>query len=233
MVHSRNDIIKQMTSMRGRFRSHDAYASVTLQQAMRKDELAKAFVVKAEKFESVYVENIGGGRFKTTDLPVEAQFSPIYGMLPGDFDNDGHLDVLAVGNSYATEAQTGRYDAQGSLLLKGDGKGNFIVNRDVLNIFGDNKSIARFQMGDGSSSIVVGVNSDSLKMFRISDSSAKVALQPGDAYAVITGSDGKVWRQEFYYGQSYISQSGRRFSVPADAKSVVVFSFKGDRRVIR
>jgi enediyne biosynthesis protein E4 len=233
MVHSRNDIIKQMTSMRGRFRTYDAYASVTMQQAMRKDELAKAFVVKAEKFESEYIENIGGGRFKIADLPVEAQFSPIYGMLPGDFDNDGHLDVLAVGNSYSTEAQTGRYDAQGSLLLKGDGKGNFIIKRDVLNIYGDNKSIVQVQMSNGTSSVVVGVNSDSLKMFRINGASVTLTLQPGDAYARITGNDGKAWRQEFYYGQSYISQSGRRFSIPVDAKSVVVYSFKGDKRVIK
>jgi enediyne biosynthesis protein E4 len=233
MVHSRNDIIKQMTSMRGRFRSYDSYANVTMQQAMRKEELSNAFVVKAERFESSYVENLGGGKFKMSALPLEAQFSPIYGMLTGDFDHDGHLDVLAVGNSYATEVQTGRYDAQGSLLLKGDGKGNFITARDVLNIFGDNKSIAQLQMSDGSSSFVVGVNSDSLKMFKINNYPDQVSLQPDDAYALMTGPDNKTRRQEFYYGQSYISQSARRFSVPADAKSVVIYSFRGDKRVIK
>jgi enediyne biosynthesis protein E4 len=233
MVHSRNDIIKQMAPMRGKFRSYDAYASVTMQQAMHKDEIAKSFVVKAEKFESAYLENIGGGKFKIADLPVEAQFSPIFGMVTGDFNNDGHLDVLAVGNSYATETQTGRYDAQGSLLLTGNGKGNFGVQRDVLDIFGDNKSVAQMQMSDGSSSIIVGVNSDSLKMFRLNKSVKQISLKPDDAYVLITQNDNKVSKQEFYYGHSYISQSGRRFSVPSDAKSVAVYSFKGEKRVIK
>lgn len=233
MVHSRNDIIKQMTLMRGRFRSYDAYANVTMQEAMKKDELAKAFVVKAEKFESIYLENIGNGKFKMVNLPLEAQFSPIYGMMTGDFNNDGHLDVVAVGNSFVTETQTGRYDAQGSLLLKGDGRGNFVVARDVLNISGDNKSIAQLQMSDGSSSLVVGVNSDSLRMFKINKASKQVSLRPGDAYALITGSDNKTTREEFYFGHSYISQSSRRFTAPADAKSVDVFSFKGEKRVVR
>ena len=39
MVHSRNDVIKQMTPMRGRFRSYDSYASVTIQEAIKKDGL--------------------------------------------------------------------------------------------------------------------------------------------------------------------------------------------------
>jgi hypothetical protein len=233
MVHSRNDVIKQMTPMRGRFRSYDSYASVTIQEAIKKDELDKAVVVKAEKFESVYLQNMGGGKFKMIDLPLEAQFSPIYGMQTGDFDGDGHLDVLAVGNSYATETQTGRYDAQGSLLLKGDDNGNFIAVRDVLNIFGDNKSIAQFQMSDGSSSVVIGVNSDSLKVFKIKDFPKQIPLLPRDAYALVKDKNNRIRKLEFYYGQSYISQSSRRLSVSADAKSIVVYSFRGDKRIVK
>jgi enediyne biosynthesis protein E4 len=138
-----------------------------------------------------------------------------------------------VGNSFATEAQTGRYDAQGSMLLKGDGKGKFVVMRNVLDVPGDNKSIAQLQMSDGSSSVVVGVNSDSLKLFRINNYPRQIPLLPGDAYALITDNNGKIHRQEFYYGQSYLSQSSRRFQVPAEAKSVVVYSFNGDKRVIK
>ena len=230
IVHSRNDMIKQMTGMRGRFRSFQSYADVTMQEAMREDELAKAAVFKAERFQSSYLENLGNGKFKMVDLPLEAQFSPVFGMLTGDFDGDGHTDVLAVGNSFATEAQTGRYDAQGSMMLKGDGKGNFVVKRNVLDVPGDNKSIVQLQMSDGSSSVVVGVNADSMKTFSISNYSRQVSLLPDDAYALITGNDGKICRQEFYYGQSYLSQSSRRFKLPADAKSVVIYSFKGDKR---
>jgi hypothetical protein len=58
-------------------------------------------------------------------LPAEAQFAPVFGLLTGDYNGDGNLDVLIAGNSDATEASTGRYDAMTGLLLAGDGKGNF------------------------------------------------------------------------------------------------------------
>src|SRR4029079_14740175 len=56
MVHARGDVIRQMTSMRGRFRTFDAYANVTFPEAMSREEIGKAFVVKAERFESSYLQ---------------------------------------------------------------------------------------------------------------------------------------------------------------------------------
>ena len=41
-----------------------------------------------------------------------------------------------------------------------------------------------------------------------------------------------VYRQEFYYGQSYLSQSSRTFSIPSDTKSVVFYSFAGQKREV-
>jgi hypothetical protein len=88
-------------------------------------EIRDAYVVKSECFESSYFENRGNGEFVRKILPAEAQFAPVFGMLTGDYNNDGNLDVLMAGNSYSTEASTGRYDALEGLLLLGDGKGSF------------------------------------------------------------------------------------------------------------
>jgi hypothetical protein len=108
---------------------------------------------------------------------------------------------LCAGNSFSTEAQTGRYDAQGSLLLKGDGKGNFLPDRRSLNVTGDNKSIVSINMVNGSSMIIMGTNSDSLKMFMANGRSRVIKILPGESYALITGTNNKSYRQEFYYGQ--------------------------------
>ena len=232
MVHARDDINRQITGMRGRFKTYDSYATVTFGEALRKEEIAKAFIVKAECFENSFLENLGGGKFKMHFLPVEAQFSPLFGMLANDFDGDGNTDVLCAGNSFSTEAQTGRYDAQGSLLLKGDGKGNFLPDRKALNVPGDNKSLVSINMVNGSSMIIIGTNSDSLKMFTINDRSRVIKILPGESFALITGVNNKTYRQEFYYGQSYLSQSSRTFSIPSDAKSVVFYSFTGQKREV-
>lgn len=232
MVHARDDINRQMVPMRGRFRDYNSYASVTLQEAMRKEEIEKAFVVKAERFENSYIENLGGGKFSMHTLPLEAQFSPIFGMVADDFDGDGHQDVLAVGNSYSTEVQTGRYDAQGSLFLKGDGKGKFTPDRTMLNVNGDNKSVVTINKADGSSGMIIGTNSDSLKMFSINNRHNRIRLLSDESYAMITDKNNKVYRQELYYGHSYLSQGSRTLLVPVNVKSISIFTFSGKKRVI-
>src|SRR5688500_12246724 len=146
IVHARDDMNKQITSMRGRFRTYEKYATVTFREGFRQDEIDEAFVVKAERFESSYLENLGNGKFEIRPLPLQAQFSPINGMTCGDFNGDGNIDVAAVGNSFSSEVQTGRYDARGSLLLFGDGKGNFKYVNSPFNDNRDNKSISLIQL---------------------------------------------------------------------------------------
>jgi hypothetical protein len=232
MVHSRNDIIRQITPMRGRFLTFDKYASATFPQAMTKDEIAKAYVLKAETFESSYIQNLGNGKFAIRPLPLEAQFSPLFGMTTTDIDGDGFLDVIGVGNSYSTEVQTGRYDAQGSIILKNDGRGNFIPDRSILNISGDNKSVVLFNQANGSSAIIIGSNSDSLRLFGINNKSKKITLNRNDAYALITADDGRVYRYEFYYGDSYLSQGTRSFTVPHDTRMINIYDFQGHKRAV-
>jgi hypothetical protein len=230
MVHSRDDINRQMTAMRGRFRSYDSYASVTFHEALLENEISKAYVVKAERFENSYLENLGGGKFRMHALPLEAQFSPFFGMLPYDFDGDGNLDVLAVGNSFSTEVQTGRYDAQGSLILKGDGKGNFKPERTMLNLSGDNKSVVPINLANGFPGVIIGRNSDSLKIFSVNVKSPLIQLLPGDSYALITDKSDHTYRQEFYYGHSYVSQGSRSLFIPVNTKSITIYTFLGTKR---
>jgi hypothetical protein len=232
IVHSRDDMNRQIIGMRGRFRSYDSYATEPFHKVMRDDEISKAYIVKAERFENSYLENLGGGKFKIHALPVEAQFSPLFGMLSNDFDGDGNLDVLGVGNSFSTEVQTGRYDAQGTLFLKGDGKGNFKPDRSMLNLGGDNKSVASINMANGSSSVIIGRNSDSLKMFSVNMKPGVVQLLPDESYALITDKSNRSYRQEFYYGHSYISQSSRTLSIPANTKSITIYTFSGNKRTL-
>ena len=40
-----------------------------------------------------------------------AQMAPLNGMVAGDVNQDGFLDIIICGNDYGTEVSTGRYDA--------------------------------------------------------------------------------------------------------------------------
>lgn len=165
IAHAREDLNKQITAMRGRFRNYSEYAEKTFAKSFRKDELAGAQKLSAETFASVYIENKGKGQFILKNLPNEAQIAPICGMITEDINHDGKLDVLCVGNSFSTEVQTGRYDAQASFALLGDGHGNFSWQRHVFYMDGDGKSVAKLRLAGGNELLLAGRNSARLLAF--------------------------------------------------------------------
>jgi enediyne biosynthesis protein E4 len=181
MARTRDEMIKQIAAMRGRFASYKDFAEATFDKSFTKDELKDAFLLKATCFESCYFENKGNGNFEKHPLDasivttqgrgsIEAQFAPINGILIEDFDKDGHLDALLAGNSYGTEPTTGRYDACTGLLLKGDGKGHFtILNSSKTGFMADKdvKCLAKIRLKDNSNLILVGNNSAKLEVFRL------------------------------------------------------------------
>lgn len=122
---TRDELAAQIPAMKKRFPDYHSFAKATFEQSFLPEELEACQVFSADCFESSYFENRGNGHFHRSSLPLMAQFAPIQSMLVEDFNDDGYLDVLAAGNSYATEYSTGRYDAGTGCLLIGDGKGNF------------------------------------------------------------------------------------------------------------
>ena len=165
MARTRDELIKQIAAMRGRFESYKDFATASFDKSFTKEELKDAYLLKATCFESCYFENKGNGIFEKHPLSIEAQFAPINGILIQDFDKDGHLDALIAGNSYGTEPTTGRYDASTGSLLKGDGKGNFRVLKSRETGFvadKDVKSLAKINLKNGSELILIGNNSAQL-----------------------------------------------------------------------
>jgi enediyne biosynthesis protein E4 len=165
MAHTRDDVNKQIAAMRGRFKNYTEFAEKSFNKSFRKDELAAAQKLKAETFASTYFENKGNGQFEARNLPIEAQFSTINGFLAEDVNNDGNLDLLCVGNNFSNEVQFGRYDAQASFALLGDGKGGFSWNRPFFYMDGDVKSLAKINLLKGNVGYLVGRNSGKLAVF--------------------------------------------------------------------
>ncbi len=89
-------------------------------------KLGDALNLQAKTFASAYIENIGNGEFDFRPLPSLAQVSSINNILIKDYDQDGHKDLLISGNLFQSEIETPRNDAGAGLLLKGDGKGDFV-----------------------------------------------------------------------------------------------------------
>ena len=115
----RDDLLRQMNSMRVRFPAYRDYAVATMDKVLTPEQRKGAVIMSADQMRSCLFRNDGGGKFTMVPLPMEAQFSVIDGMVAGDFDGDGNLDIVINGNDYGTEVTTGRYDATEWVVIKG------------------------------------------------------------------------------------------------------------------
>jgi len=167
-VHSRDELIAQIPPIKVRFNKYKKYASASFDKIFRKPEKKGMQVLRAERFESSYIENLGDGNFELRSLPIEMQFAPLNYFLVDDYNEDGNLDALAVGNSYAGSDVIGRYDAFTGALMLGDGKGDFEIQRGAECGFlaeADAKSIIQIETLKDNNLILIGNNSDSLQVF--------------------------------------------------------------------
>jgi enediyne biosynthesis protein E4 len=154
--------------------------------------------------------------------------------LPLDVDNDGNLDIVAVGNSYAPEALTGRYDASIGWVLLGDGRGNFKTEKASTTGFtirGDARSLITLNF-HGRQLIIAAQNKGHLKQHVVVNSSSIVPLLKNDVQVFYYFKNGKKRKQEFYYGSSYYSQSGKFVSVNSAVQSLQIRSSNGSERIL-
>jgi hypothetical protein len=101
---------------------------------------------------------------------MEAQIAPVFGIIPQDWNNDGHLDLLIAGNYYEREVETTRSDAGTGQVLLGDGSGNFEVMRPFesgLTAIYDVRAIQMIKDKSGTPLILVANNNLRMQVFQL------------------------------------------------------------------
>ena len=233
---NRSDIEKQLVKLKRVYLRHYQYGETTMEEVLGNFPEVEVYTLKANQLKTSYIENLGNGEFVVKELPLEAQLAPVFGIITGDFNGDAFQDVLLSGNDFGTEVSMGRYDALNGLLLLGDGKGNFTsrsMQESGIVIPNDAKGFAQLKAADGSQLIVAGQNKGPLKVFKRENNLGKsVALEAFDASANIELDNGIHYKEEFYYGEGFLSQSARRLWVPENVKQVEVVDFQGNKRII-
>lgn len=233
--HSRGDLVAQISSMRGRFRTYSDYATTSFKESFSKSELKDSYVVQCHTLANSYLENLGDGTFKLSQLPLFAQEAPMYGILTGDYNSDGNLDILAVGNFYNGEVFTGRYDASIGWFLEGNGDGSFErveVSESGFYIQEDAKSLVNLFLGD-KELIISGINNNSPKIYEVNQKLGKL-YRPNatDISARIQFKDGSEQKVEFYYGSGYLSSASRQLKSSTVVESISVKNSLGEETVI-
>ncbi|HEY9000698.1 MAG TPA: VCBS repeat-containing protein [Mucilaginibacter sp.] len=235
-LQGREDILKQMISLKKKFTNYKSYATATMNEVLSSEQRQGALRLKANMLKSCYLRNDGNGKFTLIPLPIEAQVSVLNGMQTGDFDGDGNLDVVINGNDYGTDVSIGRYDALNGLMLKGNGNGNFkplSILQSGIYIPGNGKALVQMRGKSGDLLLAASQNKDSLKVFKLNALIKAIPIKPTDAYVLIKYRNGKTEKQEFYYGSSFLSQSSRFIKLDDDMTSVVIYDDNGRLRRIK
>lgn len=235
-THTRDDVVDQMPFIKKRFLTYKSFAEATVDQLFTPEEMKGAFKLQANFFENAFIRNDGNGKFAITALPAIAQFSCFNGMIADDFDGDGNLDMLAVGNDYGTEVSVGRYDACNGLLLKGDGQGGFLplsILQSGWFVPGNAKALVKLRSANGKMLLAASQNRNDLKVFELNKNVQYIQLNPSDVSAVIKYKNGKKQKRELCYGASFLSQSGRFLNMDDNMVAVEITDYKGNIRNIQ
>jgi hypothetical protein len=234
-ANGRDEIIERIPALKKQYPDYKSFAVKTMDEIFPPGKRKNTIRLKANMFQSCYIRNDGNGKFTIIPLPTEAQVSVLNGMLVDDFDGDGNLDVLISGNDYGTDISIGRYDALNGLLLKGNGSGEFTpvsLQKSGIYIPGDGKALVKLTGSNGKYLIAASQNKDILKLFELNKKVKTININADDINAVIHFTDGKIQKEEFYYGASFLSQSGRFMVIPENASAVDITTAEGKTRKV-
>lgn len=141
---SRDELLDQISVMRGRFPDYKSYADATMDKIFTAEEMKAVKKLTASELATACFISNAQGKLKQAVLPLQAQYSPVFTITSFDYDHDGKDDLLLCGNINKARIRFGKYDANYGVLLKGDGKGNYqYINQQQsgFNIRGDVRSV--------------------------------------------------------------------------------------------
>lgn len=167
----RQDLLKQMSSLKKKFIYSRDYAGKTMPDIFDQNLLEQATKLTFHTASTSVLINRGSDGFYLKALPLEAQVSPVYGIETGDFNKDGHPDIIVGGNLFSVKPEVGRYDALMGLVLLGNGKGDFMPlpgQESGISIQGEIRHISLIRNKNNQSLVIVR-NNDSLLLYEIKE----------------------------------------------------------------
>lgn len=160
-----------MPYLRHRMATFQQFATATLREVIG-PKLERASYLEAGTLSHMLFLNPSSGTpaFKPVDLPVDAQAAPAFAAVVGDFDADGQEDLFLSQNFFALPVDVPRQDAGRGLLLRGNGRGEFMPvagSASGIAVYGEQRAAAVADYdGDGRLDLVVGQNGTTTRMYR-------------------------------------------------------------------
>ncbi len=157
----------QLPGLKRAIPTYKDYADDTYDSLFTASNREKAIRYETKTLQSAVLWNEGNG-FSLKALPLEAQVSPVFGIVADDLDGDGAMDIWLGGNFYALKPQVGRHNASRGVLLKGAPNRSFTFSpqpRNELYVEGEVRDAAMVSTGQDKR-IMVARNNDRVLVFQ-------------------------------------------------------------------
>ena len=159
----RHNLIEQLKDLKKKFPNYESFKDASITEIFTEEELQGALKLETNTLSSIVLINEGNFNFKVVELPIEAQFSPIYAIHAHDYDQDGDVDIVMGGNLYGVKPELGRYDASYGIYLENLGDHQFKYHRDGRGLFLDGE-IRDMEVMERH--LIVTKNNDSIDVFK-------------------------------------------------------------------
>ncbi|MFZ9589437.1 MAG: VCBS repeat-containing protein [Chitinophagaceae bacterium] len=228
--HSKDDMQKQLILIRRKFEFYGDYGKATVKDVFTPEEMKDVNVLTANYMKSVWIENLGNQQFKMHELPMQAQFAPLYGMQAMDVNGDKLTDLVLTGNDFGMETSQGRADAFNGLVLLNDGNKKFKsigFEESGFLVPGDARALAAVNVS-GTNYLVSTENRKALRFFKMNGEPKKsIQLMANETKAMLYFSGNKKQKAELTYGSSFLSQTTRNYSIPNGVIKIELYTQQG------
>jgi len=160
------ELTAQIPALKKQILKYEDYGHKTYDSLFSPEVRSKSLKYEANYLQSAILWN-NGGSFELDALPIEAQISPVFGIVADDLDGDGKTDIWLGGNFYSLKPQAGRCNASKGVYLKGDGKRSFIYippQASGIRVEGEVRDAGVIQVG-GSKHVIIGRNNADALLF--------------------------------------------------------------------
>ena len=161
-----------MPFLKDKLKTFHNFATASLQELYTENKINDSMQLEANTLATglfINTSSKGKPKFSFKPLPLLAQASPSFGITIADMNFDSNLDIFLAQNFYNPQIETRPMDNALSILLTGDGNGNFEAMSSELSgivLPGDSKGTSWGDLdNDGQPELIVTTNDGPINSF--------------------------------------------------------------------
>jgi hypothetical protein len=166
-IASRANMLRQLPGVKKKAFGYAEYAGMSYDELFSPNTKKSAKHYTAETLKSSILRNTTEGLI-LAPLPREAQRGPVLCLLDQDFNSDGFVDLLLLGNLDGTKPEYGSQMGNTGTLLLGNSKSEFHPSPNITGIqsSAEARSIIELKNTTQPSMILLGSNNDELSIYK-------------------------------------------------------------------